>query len=500
MRVAIRLYSSICIGIVASACSSDVERVPIGEPCSREDDTLCDSLCLLDLPNGMCSHDCSEDESVCPEGFVCGDISEGRYCLMSCVADDGCREGMICVVGQCRTPVGWGQPCEEHADCQSNVCHEGACNRECHGPNDCPDGLTCLYGGGDIPLCLEYSPPPDGPGTSGDNCTTAECADDHDCISRTARPANDPNAFCARSCLNELDCPLDMTCRRTQLSYESNPVLRCVPRELCERCAYDGQCGFDTDRCVSQNPLRGRGRYCSRSCDPESPGTCPTDTSCHEALWCEADQSWVADCSWCSDEGSCEPAEGGPVHQCFHDYGSCAGDGSEYCAPCYVDADCPDGGVCWFDQYFANNFCTMPCPMEGGAPACPREHSCYDIDGFDEPQCLPRQGSCSEPSGGVTTCYPCDGPGDCVSGFCLQTSPTSRTMHCLEDCPRGDTDCPPFTVCELVTLNTGSGSIQRDLCIPPRDWSCVHVQYCQEECPDGEGECPSDAREHCRDY
>jgi hypothetical protein len=446
----------------------------------------------------MCSRDCSEDEAVCPEGFTCGDLSGGRYCLQGCVADEGCRDGMICVVGQCRLAVGWDRPCEENADCESGICHEGRCNLECHAAGACPEGLSCIDPGSGVPVCLVHNPPPSGPGTSGENCTFDECAADHICVSRTDRPANDPNAYCSRSCGSELDCPADMTCRGTQLNFESDPILRCVPREYCERCSYDTQCGIEGDLCVSRDPLRGAGRHCSRSCDPEREGTCPTDSTCREALWCAADRAWVADCEWCSDEEACGAAEDGPVHQCFHDYGACEGDGSEYCAPCYVDADCPEGGICNFDQYTANNYCTMPCPEEEGVYRCPPEHSCFMIEGIDDPQCLPRQGSCSHPSGGITTCFVCEGMGDCISGQCLPWNLTpGYPMVCWEDCPGGDADCPDFTVCH--PLSDGSGNTF-NLCGPPEGWTCVRVQICQEECPDGPGECPSDARSECRGY
>jgi len=406
----------VSIGVmVCAGCPAAEQGDPIGTACSP--DTLCEDLCLLDLPNGMCSMECADDD--CPDGYVCGDISGGEYCLASCTDDGGCRDGMICVAGACRLSVGWGAECEEHEDCVEGACYEGACNRECRAAAECPADQSCVDVG-EGPRCIEHTWP-EGEGTFGASCSVVDCADGYTCVRRTEDPGDDPEAFCSRSCLTDIDCPGSMSCRRTHHPGESSTTLRCVERDYCERCAYDSQCPAG-DLCVSNDSARVEGRYCSRVCDPERPvSTCPTDASCHEALWCEADRSWVSDCSHCSDEESCDNAES-PRYQCFEDYGACYGNGSDYCSPCFVDDDCPSGGHCMYESYSANFFCTEPC---GADSACPYEHQCVNIEGLSEPVCMPRTGSCSVPSGGMTTCFGCEGNADCVSGDCLNSDLTN---------------------------------------------------------------------------
>jgi len=357
------------IAVALAGCPEPEDRAPIGEPCDR--DTPCDDLCLLDLPSGMCSTDCSDDE--CAEGYVCGEISDGEYCLAACEDDDGCRDGMVCVLGACRTAMETGAACEEDGDCQGAVCFAEMCtttcdgvgqcsegegcltvegrrictaldSAACRGKADCPAGLECIDDGRGDTYCVEYTAPESGAGTSGESCSFADCAGGYECMSRTRDPSDDPYAYCSHECGSDLDCPADMSCRQTQLSFEDSPTDRCVLREFCESCGYDSQCGSADNLCLSGSEERGAGRYCSRECDIELPvSTCPTDSSCHEALYCAADRAWVSNCEQCSDPESCGSAEGGARHQCFSDWGACAGSGGDddYCAPCHVDSDCP---------------------------------------------------------------------------------------------------------------------------------------------------------------
>ncbi len=558
MRFVFSAIYSMVIGIMLlAACSDPVEYEEIGAACSEEAATLCESPpggevgpCLLDLPGGMCSYECSDDAEVCPDGFTCGSLSSGRYCLASCEEDDDCRGDMICVVDECRGSGAFGDPCGEGADCRSDLCHDGACseecerqshcgdgitcldlgngmsvcvdldyggecethdectsgichegncNVECHGPQDCVDELSCIDLGDGVPICLDFDPPSGGEGTWGENCSFSDCADNFDCISRTEDAGDDPYAYCTRSCLNELDCPGDMTCRRMQLEEEGDVTLRCVPREYCERCAHDGQCGSLDERCVSQAPRQGAGRYCSQNCDPErAETTCPTDSTCHEALWCQPDRAWVADCEWCSDPDLCGEFEGGATYQCFHDYGACAGNGDDYCSPCWVDQDCPRDGRCHYDPYWANSFCTMPCEEDGDVRSCPEEHFCqqFGLPFENQFECMPRQGSCSYPSGGQLTCHGCSGFGDCLSGQCLpEDLQSGRPTVCFEDCAAGPQECPPFTECNTYTDGEGNPV---HLCTRRADLrNCGEVQHCLEECPEGSSSCSDDARSYC---
>jgi hypothetical protein len=576
VRERIVIVAGLCFVLFGSGgCALHVKGDAMGAACAP--DTLCEGLCLLDLPNGMCSRDCSATE--CPEGYVCSDISEGRYCLATCQADSDCRDGMICVVGACGLARGWGAACEEAADCRSGICYEGPCNVECRRARDCVAPLSCVAVG-EGPRCVDH-----GDWTSpeteafGESCTMVDCASGFTCLSSTLDPGDDPDAFCTRSCATDFDCPPSMACRRTELPrlncigdescplraekclsrgpderglpycsdpcspddpgscgeeevcaealrcepdgtwvrqcsqcsdpalcgsaeegpayhcFAAEPVLRCVPRTFCEPCAYDSQCPSGGALCVSVDARLGTGRYCSRGCNPERPTTCPVaDTTCREVFRCAADRSWVADCAACSDPSTCASAEGGARFQCVPDYGACAGSGSDFCSGCYIDEDCPAGGYCVDNAYGSSRFCTAPCDsIEGG---CPSGHDCIDYPGRG-PLCFPRTGSCTVPSGFVSTCYACESYWDCTSGQCLPFDLADGRRVCWEECPNGDGDCPIYTQC----LTLSSGSTSYNLCGPLETFGlergCTRVQLCQDECPEGPESCPPDAHEYC---
>lgn len=486
MRYELTAILALVLGLgVLSGCSSDSESGDaLGSPCSP--DTLCADLCLLDLPNGMCSRDCSS--ASCPDGFVCSDFAEGRYCLAGCSSSEECRDGMACVSGACQLSLPWGASCTDDSECTEGACYEGTCNRTCGQPSDCPDPLSCVDVG-EGTRCVEHTWET-GEGTFGYPCALNDCAVGYDCLSRTWDHSGDPEAICTGFCQNDLGCPPWMTCRLTQGAGDIEAQKRCVIRDYCESCAFDAQCPAD-HRCVSDSPAAGDSRYCSNVCDPERPlSTCQTDATCQEAFWCEADRIWVSDCVQCSDADSCGSAPDGAVYHCFEDYGACHGSG--YCAPCFVDDQCPEGGNCFYETYTQNSFCSEPC---GTNNECPEESICVNTDDLPDPVCIPRTGSCSIRTGGQISCDDCVDYRDCVSGFCISENPNNPygPTVCWEDCPNGDDDCPHYTQCYELS----DGTATYNLCGPQEDLSCNSVHVCRQFCPGGPDACHSDAPDYC---
>lgn len=83
-----------------SDSSTNVQRLPIGSPCTSSDQ--CGTgiyFCAVDHPNGYCKADCHKDAD-CPTGSVCagaGMVSPGE-CHKKCASQADCRtsEGYLC--------------------------------------------------------------------------------------------------------------------------------------------------------------------------------------------------------------------------------------------------------------------------------------------------------------------------------------------------------------------------------------------------------------------
>src|SRR5689334_16408867 len=109
------------------------------------------------------------------------------------------------------TGAGFGEPCDEDADCASGARYiptgetAGTCSRECN--FDCPDGYACRtisQGGFDRRICVPADE------TFCNTCNTDEdCGDDSDaCVQLTA------GKFCALDCFADATvCPAGFSCQ-----------------------------------------------------------------------------------------------------------------------------------------------------------------------------------------------------------------------------------------------------------------------------------------------
>jgi hypothetical protein len=319
-----------------------------------------------------------------------------------------------------------------------------------------------------------------GPGELGASCADADCDSGYVCL---GRGEEDASAYCSKQCTSDLDCGPEMVCRGT-LDGDGNPIDYCFNRGFCEPCQFDGQCGFATEKCVAANPAVGGSTYCSTICDPSQSDTCPVDTTCMEAFFCEDDNVWVADCAWC--DGACNPGDP-QIYQCFHDFGACIGDGT-LCTPCNHSGQCDSGGACLTATDNGNQYCSAPCDGNG---RCPDGFWCVEVTGLGD-QCVPRRSSCSEPSGGQESCDLCETLFDCVSGSCLEFG---WGQVCFEECTPGLDECPAYTACEQVDDIHG---LSWNLCMPqaPID-DCTKLEECQEHCPTGPASCDGNQPTYC---
>ncbi len=151
---------------------------------------------------------------------------------------------------------GFGDICDEDADCATTVCYvppgmtAGTCSRECM--FDCPDGLACRtisVGGFDRRICVPAAD------TFCDTCAVDEdCGDDTDaCVQLTA------GKFCAIDCFNDATiCPANFSCQ-VVASVGDTTRRQCLP--------INGICCVDGD-----NDRHGVGGGClDADCDDANP-------------------------------------------------------------------------------------------------------------------------------------------------------------------------------------------------------------------------------------
>lgn len=461
--------------IIAGCDDDSTKKLPFGSACDGTVD--CQGVCNTALPSGMCIEACST-EMPCAEG-ICTPFDETlSFCMPSCTENSECRDGYSCIGGICAPLSEIGNDCEEVedcADCTTQTCPEGAtvsclegiCSVPCTTSEDCGDGAYCGLSEGTymcVPIDFET-----GDGTFGYSCAQADCSEGFSCL---GAGDEDATSYCTAECSTDRDCPPNFNCRD-----RGDGTLMCIKREVCEPCDLDYQCGFDTDKCVMSNPSTGSTEnYCSVLCDPART-TCPLDFSCQEAFYCTGTGTWVADCAWCTS-GTCETT--GTTYQCFQDYGACTG-GGELCTPCRIDDDCSEGRCLAFRDS-QNKVCSRDCSSDG---ECPDGYACFDFGTVGE-HCMPRTGSCTEPSGGKDMCQGCQDYTDCLRGDCISiTGSTDDPTYCLDGCT-DNTDCSEFAEC----VNISYYGYQFRVCRPTTTVStCSNYLDCEEECPNGPDDC-----------
>ena len=461
------------ISVLFCTACDDGGRDPFGAACTEK--SVCEGVCNLGLPGGMCTQACSEAEP-CAAG-VCVFFGENSYCLPACEANADCRAGYGCVDFFCAPLQPVGARCDDTADClpcegqaacgaaSALSCMENVCSIPCADQSDCVEGTMCAESteafwcvGVDFEI---------GPGTLGADCSVEACVEGLEC--RQFLSLSGELSQCSHACELDRECPPSMGCRLDETGQKW-----CHPRLFCETCALDSQCGFEGDLCVFSQDAAAK--YCSMECDPDLPGTCPIDTRCQALVRCEDDNGWVGDCQACS--GGCDSEN--VRYQCVHLQGACVGDGGE-CTGCLVDDQCSEGLSCVRGQDAWQSTCAQPCE---GLWDCPDGLICQSqVEGEF---CVPRSGSCTAPSGDQDTCEVCTDHADCLRGLCAQLAgDPSGFSYCLDALPQ-DSVCGFFS--EASSVATDFGVLT--LCVPAQlVQTCPHYRDCIEQCPNGPGDC-----------
>ncbi len=313
-----------------------------------------------------------------------------------------------------RTGAGFGEPCDEDADCATAVCHvppgqtEGTCSRECM--FDCPDGFACRtisVGGFDRRICI---PAED---TFCATCTVDEdCGDDSDaCVQLTA------GKFCARDCMADATiCPAGFSCQ-VVASVGDTTRRQCLP--------INGLCCIDAD-----GDRRGVGGGClAADCDDDDP-----DVYVGNAETCDGRDN---DCAGGVDDNPVDCA--GPICQ--------LGQLGYYQRVADV---CPGAAGC---QQQPAQMCGLYTCSDGGEDGDACATAC---DGEDDRKCVP-SAHCD-----ASVCLPdlangqvCDEASDCQSGHC------QNGFCCADgDCCSVAMDCPTYgtfsPICDTPSTCQGS--------------------------------------------
>ncbi len=317
--------------------------------------------------------------------------------------------------------AGFGEPCEEHADCQSGVCFhpdegDAFCTETCD--DMCPDGYACqtvvISEGVEADLCVPATP------SFCNSCETSdECGDTSDlCVDLTG------GRFCSIDCTNDPTiCPEGFTCQIIAGEGDIIIGMQCKP--------LNGVCCIDGD-----GDLRGEGGGCvTTDCDDDNPDVYDDAPEICDGLDNDCVGGVDVDVTDCST-GFCQLGalgffERGP-EPCTD--GECVMQGAVLCG-LYT---CADGGE-------DGDSCATACDGEDNLKCIPDAHC-------DDSVCLD-----DLVNGSV-----CDETSDCQSNHC-------QNEFCCDsgDCCTIASDCPAFGTFDPVCENPGTcqGSRGESTCI-----------------------------------
>lgn len=195
-------------GDITKAClpnSANQMTKELGEPCINSMD--CKSNICVNVPGMgyLCSQQCDLNAQDCPSGYACVQSSIGG----------------LCVPDEDEPPPPpppdkkkLGETCQNHSDCESELCIGGAtgsiCSQWCDlEKDDCPDGYICKSAGNDKGACdvdtSQQQPPPAG-------ALGATCESHDDCDSGMCASDSEGNKFCTELCDPNQGCATGYDC------------------------------------------------------------------------------------------------------------------------------------------------------------------------------------------------------------------------------------------------------------------------------------------------
>ena len=246
-------------------------------------------------------------------------------------------------------------PCDPAKCAANNICVANKCSLKCARHSDCPDGYDCTKVEDQL-VCTEnsksfgrgyfgYSC-----GVNGDkDCCAKDDARDYckhkDQAFSCVGTKGDPDSYCTLSgCTADADCPGAYYCAEVDTGFKTTKKM-CLKRGFCAPATGLVDCN-DPEASFAKD-AQGRG-MCLRKCSTTSTANpCLTGTEC---LAVSGGQCWPK-------------TKPGGTRTCYAT--------KEYCGRCLSQNDCPAGGLCYFNTFTKERFCTQPCSGAGACPASP---------------------------------------------------------------------------------------------------------------------------------
>ncbi len=217
-------------------------------------DCAAPNFCVAEFAGGSCTTDCTDKP--CATGTTCGLVTSGEggrsWCLTSCTARSGCRDGAQCL--------------------------DGVCQPNCSASQPCPTGTQCDATG----ACAPYDGAAEG----------AACNVDTECSTRLCLLG-----VCSKSCDHDSACAATQTCVPHRIGDDGEVaptnllVLACAPRRQSGlgnfACVRDGDCdrgacmlGICVEACATNQDCHASLQQCVKLPVPLDSGEAPTFGAC----------------------------------------------------------------------------------------------------------------------------------------------------------------------------------------------------------------------------
>ncbi len=236
-----------------------------------------------------------------------------------------------------------GPPVCDPARCaEGNICVQNKCMLECLRATDCPNGYDCKDVEGSN-VCVANNKKFGAGGYYGFGCGVGgdtHCAQSEGFLCHGRKDSAD--AYCTTTCTTDDDCPGTYWCKDVDLDFNQTRKT-CIKREYCAPAKTLGDCA-DPDAVLATDSAGNS--FCTYACDPTAENPCGFGNDCVSV-----------------NGGQCWPKHFDGKRQCFPET-------KKFCGRCISQEDCPDGSLCYQNEWTREKFCMQPC---GAGASCPAE-------------------------------------------------------------------------------------------------------------------------------